>query len=239
MLNALWAQGKVMVIGRKGNNKQWALTETSLPHWAPTQELTWKQHTKQAAQHSLKALGIAQPRHIRDYFIRKSYTNLEQTLTELEKEGTIHQIKVKDGKKTWRGTWYIHHSDLERLEVLDNWTPRTTLISPFDNLIIDRVRTQQVFGFKYSFELYLKPQKRKYGAYVLPILHGDQLIGRVDPKMDRKTGRLQINGVYMEPGINLTKEDYDAISATIWSLARFLGTDEIILGKKVPKELKP
>jgi uncharacterized protein YcaQ len=238
MLNALWAQGKIMITGRQGNNKLWTLTETHLPSWTPWQELTWREHTKLAVQHSLKSLGIAQSRHIRDYYIRRSYTNLEDCLQELEQEGTIHKIKIEDTETKWMGTWYIHDEDVKHLQNLDTLTPKTTLLSPFDNLIIDRQRTLKTFNFKYSFELYLKPEKRKYGPYTLPILHQHKLIGRIDPKMDRKTERLHINGVYFEPNQEFDRENYEAISDSIWSLADFLGAPEIVPGEKVPPELK-
>ncbi len=80
------------------------------------------------------------------------------------------------------------------------WEPRTTLLSPFDNLIADRARTEQLFGFRFRIEIYVPKAKREYGYYVLPILHGDALIGRVDPAYDRNEQRLVVNAVHAEPG---------------------------------------
>ena len=109
----------------------------------------------------------------------------------------------------------------------DAWQPRTTLLSPFDNLICDRSRTELLFDFKFRIEIYVPKAKRQYGYYVLPILHGDRLIGRIDPKMDRKQGRLTINAVYAEPDAPQTHDVAQAIAGAIQELGCFLGAKEI------------
>ena len=87
-----------------------------------------------------------------------------------------------------RGPRYLHADHLPLLERLEagEWEPRTTLLSPFDPLINDRDRTEALFGFRYRLEIYVPKAKREYGYFVLPILHGDRLVGRIDPVYDRK-----------------------------------------------------
>ncbi len=85
---------------------------------------------------------------------------------------------------------------------------RTTFLSPFDRLVHDRVRTEALWDFYYRLEMYVPKAKREYGYYVLPILRGDRLIGRIEPVWDRKTKELKVNGVWWEEGVkpvSLTK----------------------------------
>ena len=101
------------------------------------------------------------------------------------------------------------------------------LLSPFDNLIADRDRTELLFDFLYRIEIYTPAARRRYGYYNMPILHGDRIIGRVDPRMDRKANRLVVNAVHLEPGISLDSETRAAVGGAVESLARFLGAGAV------------
>ena len=192
MLDYLWTKGKIMVAGRSGIQKLWDVSERCLPEWTPRERLPEREVVRQAAQRSLRALGVATSRQIAQHFIRGRYPGLAQTLSELEAEDRIASIHIRDRRNgtAWPDTWYVHTDDLTLLDRLEagEWEPRTTLLSPFDNLICDRRRTELLFNFKFTVEIYVPPSKRQYGYYVLPILHGDRLIGRIDPKMDRNGG---------------------------------------------------
>jgi uncharacterized protein YcaQ len=99
---------------------------------------------------------------------------------------------------------------------------RTTFLSPFDRLIHDRDRAEALFGFFYRLEMYVPKAKRQYGYYVLPILRGERLVGRIDPVFDRKSGELRVNSVHWEPGVKPV-----SIEKPLRDLARFVGAASI------------
>ncbi len=104
---------------------------------------------------------------------------------------------------------------------------RTTLVGPFDRLIHDRDRAEALWDFRYRIEIYVPAAKREYGYYVLPILHGDRLIGRLDPVHDRKAGVLRVNAVYAEP--DAPPDAWPAVRAALDDLARWIGAREVAL----------
>ena len=236
MLSCLWEQGEILVSGRKSNTKIWDLRERVLPDWTPREDLDWPEVVYRSAEKSIRALGIGRPAHIERHFTRGNYPELQQALDRLEADGRIMQAAVVEDGQEWPGPWYIHVEDLPLLEQLQagHWQPRTTLLSPFDNLICDRDRTQELFDFHFRIEIYLPAAKRQYGYYVLPILDGDRLIGRIDPKMDRKAKRLNVHNVYAEPGASMTAKTGRVVAQAIEELATFLGAEEIVFGENVP-----
>jgi len=105
----------------------------------------------------------------------------------------------------------------------EDWVPRTTLLSPFDNLICDRDRTERLWSFAYRNEMYVPKATRRYGYYVMPVLAGERLIGRVAARVDRKSGVLVVEGMYAEPGA----PSDSALLAALESLASFAGVGSV------------
>jgi hypothetical protein len=95
---------------------------------------------------------------------------------------------------------------------------RVTLLSPFDRLVHDRERTEQLFGFRYRLEMYVPRAKREYGYYVLPILVGDRLVGRVEPRFDRRTKTLEVLGAW---------GDTSRLDEALATLAEWLGARRV------------
>lgn len=236
MLAYLWARGEVMVAGRRSGQKLWDLSERCLPDWAPREALSQAEAVRQAAVRSLRSLGVATPTQIRQHFLRGRYPGLAQILRALEREGRIVPVAIGAGACTLPGKWYIHSEDLRLISELEGngWQPRTTLLSPFDNLICDRARTALLFDFNFRIEIYVPRKRRVHGYYVLPLLHGERLIGRIDPLMNRRSGRLQINAVHVEASAPLTDATGGAVARAIGDLARFLGARVIDYGETVP-----
>jgi uncharacterized protein YcaQ len=115
------------------------------------------------------------------------------------------------------GSWEAHP------DVEDGRVPaRTTFLSPFDRLIHDRDRAEALFDFRYRLEMYVPKAKRQYGYYVLPILRGDRLIGRIEPIFDRKAGVLRVESLHWEPGVKPL-----SLQKPLRDLARFVGAGSI------------
>jgi uncharacterized protein len=234
MLDLLWTQGRILVAGRRGRQRVWDLAERVLPPWAPTRRPPEREVVRLAAQRSLRALGVATARDIDRHFTAGRYPGLAGVLAGLERAGRVERVRVAADGAEWPGPWYVHADDLPLLERLraGEWRPRTTLLSPFDNLVIDRERTERLFGFHYRMELYVPRAARRHGYYVLPVLHGDRLVGRVDPALDRATGRLVVNAVHAEPDAPAAAAP--ALAAALHDLAAFVGATGVELRQPPP-----
>ena len=240
MLDLLWTQGVIMVAGRRGGQKLWDLTERCLPPWTPRDRLGEVQVSRRAAELSLRSLGVATAKHIRDNFTVGRYPGLPRVLATMEREGTVTRLTIADAGvpsgdgRSGARDWFVHAEDVPLLDRIEagEWEPRTTLLSPFDNLIRDRARMEMLFRFDYRMEIYVPKAKRRWGYYVLPIVSGDRLVGRVDPQLDRAGGRLVVNAVHAESDAPAAagRPLRDAIE----DLAAFLGASDVELPRSVP-----
>jgi uncharacterized protein YcaQ len=118
------------------------------------------------------------------------------------------------GVRLEQGEWRAH-PDVSEAPVGD----RVTLLSPFDQLVADRDRAEALFGFRYRIEIYVPPAKREFGYYVLPLLVGDRLVGRAEPRFDRKTRTLELLGAW---------GDTARLGEALESLARFVGAERVV-----------
>ena len=139
----------------------------------------------------LRALGIARPVLVGDAGV---------------------QVEVEGTSGVWR---------LDPDASADDFEGRTALLSPFDRLVHDRTRGLELFEFEYTLEMYKPAAKRRWGYFALPILHGDQLIGKLDAKANRKAGQLVVNAIHED--VRFTRAMTKAVHAEIEALAAWLG----------------
>lgn len=220
MLEVLWGRGEVMIAGRDGQQRLWDLAERRLP----VDEPSWSQRAVARAivERQLRAWGVAKAKQFGWAFDGRP-PGWERALGELIREGIAIPAKVGDLK----GEWYAHAEILER-----SFRPRTTLLSPFDDLISDRDHTEQLFDFFFRLEIYVPKAKREFGYFVMPILHGDRLIGRIDPRFDRTTRILHLNAVYAERDAPATAGR--AVAKAIDELATWLGAEDVRSTRRMP-----
>jgi uncharacterized protein len=212
LLDILWNQGKVMIVGREGQQRIWDLAERSLPTVAARPPIDV---AREVAEREVRAGGIARLDRI-GFLFDGAPPERERAVGQLVREGVVVPVEV-DGLS---GPLVTHRDLLDPA-----FRGRTTLLSPFDDLISDRDRTQRLFEFRFRLEIYVPKAKREYGYFVLPILRGDRLVGRVDPLFDRKAGILRINAVYAEP--DAKPSDGPPVRRAIEELAAWLGAGEV------------
>jgi uncharacterized protein YcaQ len=241
MLDVLWTQGKVVVAGRSGVNRLWDLADRWLPEWTPRQSLPEREVVRRASQRSLRALGVATAREIENHFTYGRYPGLAIVLTGLEKSGFIEPVRIQHEGVAWPGVRYVHAQDAPLMERISagEWEPRTTLLSPFDNLIIERQRMERLFEFRYRMEIYVPKAQRRFGYFAMPVLHGDRLIGLVDPALDRSNGRLLVNAVNALPDPPAARSVAKSVAGAVEDLARFVGATDVNYIGPVPDAWRP
>jgi uncharacterized protein YcaQ len=220
MLEILWGRGEVMIVGRDGQQRLWDLIERSLPVDEPRR--SQREVARRIVERQLRARGVARTNQFGFAFDGRP-PGWERALRELVRDGVAIPATVRD----LAGDWYVHADVLERA-----FRPRTTLLSPFDDLVSNRDHTEQLFGFRFRLEIYVPKAKREFGYFVLPILHGDRLIGRIDPRFDRATRVLHINAVYAEDGAPTSAGS--GIRRSVEALGAWLGAGDIRIAGKMP-----
>ena len=218
MLEILWRAGDIAISGRQGSQRAWDLSERVLP--AEVEDMPDEIVAVEVLDRQLRARGIAPS----GFGTAIDYRLPARDLAEesLRADGLAVPVEI-DGLP---GTWLAHAAALGDLDA-GAWQPRTTVLGPFDPLIADRERAFDLFDFRFRLEIYIPVAKREHGYYVLPILHGDRLVGRIDPVMDRRASVLRVNSVYAEP--DAPADAWPAIDAAIADLAEWLGATEVSL----------
>jgi uncharacterized protein YcaQ len=135
-----------------------------------------------------RAHAVGTTKDLADYF-RMSVGEAKPLLRELVKSGQLQEARIEG----WREIAYLDPNAKASRNM-----EAAALLSPFDPLIWSRPRVERLFGFKYRVEIFVPPQKREFGFYVLPFLLGDKLVARVDLKADRANGRLLVLGKWFE-----------------------------------------
>jgi uncharacterized protein YcaQ len=131
--------------------------------------------------------------------------------------GDVGEPAVVDGVK---GEWRVDPRYLD-----DGFKGRTALLSPFDRLIHDRVRAEELFEFEYTLEMYKPAAKRRWGYFALPILHGDRLVGKLDAAADRKASVLRVNAIHED--VAFSRAISAAVAKEIDELAAWLGLEVV------------
>jgi len=199
MLELLQARGQVAIAGRVRRERLWDLPERVYP----AVEIPSVEHAERMkAERRLAALGIARAK-------------ARQMPMEPIHVGEAGEPAIVEGVK---GEWSVDPAYLD-----DGFKGRTALLSPFDRLIHDRGRTEELFEFEYTLEMYKPAAKRRWGYFALPILHGDRLVGKLDAAADRKASVLRVNAIHED--VSFSPAMTKAVRKEIDGLAHWLGLE--------------
>ena len=204
LLKLMVARGEVAAAGREGRQKLWDLAERIYPD-DPVPDPDEAQRIR--SERRLRSLGVARAR----------FTDQPGEQFHV---GDVGEPAVVEGVK---GEWRVDPALLDR-----PFTGRTALLSPFDRLVQDRKRLDQLFGFDYLLEMYKPVEQRIWGYYALPILVGDRLVGKLDATAEPEEGVLRVDEVHED--FEWPSEAREAVAAEIEDLARWLDLEVMYLG---------
>jgi uncharacterized protein YcaQ len=205
MLEFMASSGEVAIAGRVGRERLWDLASRVYPDdpIVPEEEAERRRNERR-----LRALGIARAKG-------------QAVPVEPLDVGDVGEPATVEGVK---GTWRVDPAALDQLG--RPFTGRTALLSPFDRLTHDRKRAIELFDYDYQLEMYKPAAKRRWGYFALPILHKDQLVGKLDAIADRKAGVLRVNAIHED--VPFTKSVTTAVHREIKDLARWLEADLVL-----------
>ena len=228
-LEGLFTAGKVMVIERRNFQRVYDLTQRVMPHWDDVRDLLSQEQAEAIMlEKSARSLGLFLAQWLADYY-RLRRPALAQALAQMQKAQTILPVNVEGLGPAW-----LHASLLPLLEQAqaDKLTAtHSAVLSPFDPVVWDRKRAEQLFGFSYRLECYTPAPKRQYGYFVLPLLHRGRLVGRMDAKMHRKTGVLEVIALFLEEGVTPSLQLERGLQRALTDFARWQGAQRITFSR--------
>jgi uncharacterized protein YcaQ len=218
ILEWLFWIGEVTTARRRNFERLYDLPERVLPQSVRNAPVPAREHAqRELMMIGARAMGVATARDLRDYF-RLPTQEAASRLAELVEEGKLLPVSVEG----WKQQGYLHHQ--AKIPRASKVADVAALLSPFDSLIWERQRTERLFDFHFRLEIYTPMHKRLHGYYVLPLLLGDRIVGRVDLKSDRQSGQLQVKGGSVEPGVAPGRV-IEPLAKQLSALAKWLGLE--------------
>jgi uncharacterized protein YcaQ len=197
VLEAYTVAGAIGLARRDGNLRFYDLIERLLPAELLAREVPEREQLrhKQLSRH--RAHGLLGAGGAGGTFARIAAPQTRRELhQELVERGELVPVEIEG----LRGKRFVVSDELAALEAPREPPPSVAFIAPFDSLLWDTKLLAELFGFEFVWEGFFKPEKRRWGYYVLPILFGDRLVGRIEPRIDRDAARVEVLGLWWEEG---------------------------------------
>lgn len=220
-LKVLWHSGRIAIHERRHFRILYDLAERVYPEGDAVSLAAYQDSW---LARGLRGNGVASQAHLANYITGPSLTagERDRVLNRALRRRVVLEVEL-DG---FPGRWFVLP---EHLELLGSVPPArgTTFICPFDSLLWQRTRAEQLLDFAYRIEIYVPAKKRVFGYYVLPILHDGALVGRVDLKFHRDQGVLEAKSLHLEPSFRSSAAFSRALEETMQDLAGFLGAGAV------------
>ena len=229
VMEALFVSGRLGIARRDGNRRYYDLIERLVP----ARLLNRRESEDDALRHRLlsryRAVGLLAGQAPSDVIYGTgSVTDRARWVAELVDEGLLLPVSV-DGLKQLRYAVADERPLLAATTRRSRRTPAVTFLAPLDPLVWDRRLLRELFAFDYTWEVYVPAAKRKHGYYVLPLLFGDRIVGRIEPRLDRRSGDLAMLGIWFQPDFEPMEERgfVPALAAALQAYAAFVGATSV------------
>ena len=230
-LAQLFIQGELMVPYRKNFHKVYDLTERVLPEGIDVTMPDPEEYARFLINRYLQANGLGQAAEIA-YLLKNTIPLVSAILLEMVSDGEVLQVK------TAGNNYYTLPASMELLNKLLTRS-KLKILSPFDNLLIQRRRMKTLFDFDYQLECYFPEAKRQYGYFSLPLLWDGKLVARMDCKAERKKSLLHIHHLILEPSLSKIEAFTTALCKELPSFLQFNNCSNLQLHRTTPGNFKP
>jgi uncharacterized protein len=225
-LEQLFMDGTLMVAKRQGFQKVYDLAERVLPPDVNTSMPSEKEYAEHIIKKAIESNGVVDEKEI-SYLRNGLKEAIAKALKHLVKSAEYEEVLVENCGANRFVTSKKHLSEVQNIKLQND----VHLLSPFDNLVIQRKRLQRIFNFDYQVECYVPEPKRKYGYFCLPVLYGDRFVGRFDPKADRAEKIFYIKSMYFEKGFKPDEKFNEKFAERLKAFAVFNGCNTIKIDK--------
>ncbi|MBD2868769.1 winged helix-turn-helix domain-containing protein [Paenibacillus arenilitoris] len=235
-LNLMMDAAQIRIVGREGNQRLFAVTGRSVPAelLRQAESIGRAEALEAMLQKYFRAYRVFEPGDPRLGWQRLSAKERREAIERRLLAGEIAKVEVEGLNKPY----YMLASDRDRLAAQEDAAGKETegtvrFLPPLDNLLWSRSRLEDLFGFEYRWEIYTPAVKRKYGYYAMPILAGDRLIGRMDPRLDAKQGHLTVQLLQIDPEVDYADGLRESVHRALESFARAHGADTVSIALSV------
>ncbi|HEV3075873.1 MAG TPA: crosslink repair DNA glycosylase YcaQ family protein [Thermoanaerobaculia bacterium] len=222
-LEFLWWTGEAAIAGRRGFHKLYDLTERVLPEAVAAPRPGPREHLDWACRTAIERLGVATPAEIAAFWQAVPAAAIRTWCQEAAARDEIAAVELEaaDGSPPRPAFAVAGWQDRSLAEPASR--SRIRLLCPFDPILHDRRRALRLFRFDFRFEAFVPAAERQHGYYVMPLLEGERLVGRIDPKLHRAADRLDVRSVRWEPGVRPSRRRWAALDAAVGRLAALAG----------------